>query len=62
MVAAIAEVVAAEGATNREVVGAATVASAVVAVTGLSAPSTDDGVHIDDELVCQVVSLVIAEV
>jgi hypothetical protein len=28
----------------------------------LSALSTDDGVHFDDELVCQVVSGVIAEV
>ncbi len=58
----VAELIAAEGSANRKVVGAATVSSAIVAVTALLAPASDDGVYINDELVCQEVCLVVAEI
>jgi hypothetical protein len=57
-----AEVIAAPGTSNREVVGTAAVGSPVEAVTPLTALAADNSVHVDDELVREVVLLVVAEV
>lgn len=65
LVDALTELVAAESATNRNVTARSNITittSIVVAVTSLSALPTNDGVHIDNELVRQEVRLVIAKV
>lgn len=49
------------GTTDSKIIGASTVSPAIVSVTVLTTVMTDDRVHVDDELVSQVVTLVVAE-
>jgi hypothetical protein len=58
----LAETIASEGSANSQVVSAAAVGSAIETVSIPTAGASNDGMHVDDQVIVQLVALIVAEV